>query len=232
MKAYGLVFLMLVLVAAASFVTFAQESPADTAATRPATSTSPSTSTATQPRTVDLGSWADMIEVAKLTAQQQEKLRQRVGEQQQAIAAFWQEARPKMADLRKALGEAMEKKDATAQAMAQEQLLDINKKYQALSAQKLANIMAILEREQLAAWHSYGLERSISMRYSRLTLSDEQTKKMKTIFDDFGKQMADAKDPLDYKAQSEIYQKIADKIDKDVLTDEQRSQMKMVRPTM
>ena len=151
------------------------------------------------------GEYAPMAKEVSLTAEQQAKVRQAVEAAKTEREAWEKENGPKVKELR-------------------EQLNKLYAQRNALRAERREALMAILTPEQQVKWKGFVLYRSMMGRFRRAKLTDEQAQSVRTLCGEA------VKDDGDEKTARERSNAVAKKIQAEVLTDEQREELKKPRP--
>lgn len=191
------------------------------------TTTAPTTTSAPASQPAELGMYADLLTVCKLSDEQIVKLREKVADMKQAM----DETQAKLAELYKARSEAIKANDTEKAKQIMSQIMEAASASSKTYAEKSAAVLTVLTEEQKVTWDAYSLHRIALGRFNRLTFTDEQQKKIDEMCKDAAKEVGKI-DRSDLKTYSEIIQKLVKNVQDNVLTDEQRESLpKYIRKT-
>ena len=174
-------------------------------------------------RSVITGQYKEMVEWCGLDANQQAQLEAAIKARNEKVKA-WEEAnaatlkdlQTKMADARKA-----ENKDAMK--AAQDQMKPLSEARQKVQAEGEAAIAAVLTADQKNLWAGHSLYQGAISRLRKANLTEAQQKQIREMAIAAGKGIAAA---ADRKAQGAIQKKLAEDIEANVLTAEQKEALK------
>lgn len=166
------------------------------------------------------------------TPEQQEQLKQIMDTHRQAVKNWKKENTQKLSDAHKALKEAKKSGDKDAVKAAKAQMKDIKKSRKTLHENLKQQLSEVLTEEQMQkvkkmhkgkGRHGKRRHRGMGKMYSKLNLTDEQNAEVKKLKEEAAEKCKSAKTREEKKT---IYDTMRKKINKDVLTQEQRDKAK------
>ncbi|MCE9589442.1 MAG: Spy/CpxP family protein refolding chaperone [Planctomycetes bacterium] len=166
------------------------------------------------------GQYAIMASELKMTPEQQAQLQKKVEAREAAVKA-WNEANgAKLAESQKALAEAKKNKDPkAAELKAEVDKLAADK--EKVNKDSMVEVERVFTPEQKKTWAGYEVYVGATGHFSRVKLSDEQKAKARQLAQDTSAIL-----PAEGKDRKAALNALYSKIEAEVLTDEQRAQLK------
>ena len=167
------------------------------------------------------GEYAILASECGLTDAQKELLAAKLKASKEATDKWEQENGQKAKDLQAKMKAAKEAGNAEeAKGIAQE-LKTLLAERARLTEGNMTAVYDMLTPEQKVKWNGFKLYRVAMMRYKKLELTEDQTAKVRALADETAKGV----DPTDEKAAKKAMTTLAEKIEQDVLTPEQRENL-------
>jgi Spy/CpxP family protein refolding chaperone len=169
------------------------------------------------------GAHAQMAKVCELSEEQVKKIADLNAASGKALKE-WNEANAEK--LKAANGKvkaAREAKDREAMKKASEELNALRKEQAEITKKYQGEIMAVLDDEQKAKWKVYNALRTIRGRFRSVKLSDDQLAKIQAICKELGEDLGSS----DGKKHDAALRKLTARVEKEVLTEEQRLELAM-----
>jgi len=164
------------------------------------------------------GEYAILASECNLTPEQKEQLAAKLKASKEAVEAWEQQNGQKVKDLQAKMKAAKEAGNTDeAKTIAQEVKTLLTDRAR-LAEGNMDAVLAMLTPEQKVKWNAFRLYRAAMQKYKRLGLSEDQTAKVRALADETAK----ASDPADEKAAKTAMMTLAEKVEKDILTAEQR----------
>lgn len=171
--------------------------------------------------------WTEVTGKLNLTDAQKPRVEQMLAEHQKAVEAFRTQHAADMQSIQESMQKAREAQDREAMAAARAKMEELNKQRRALDENLVKQLGTVLTPEQTTKLRELTAPPSFEMMMLRgLNLTPEQEAKAKQILD-AARAKADAEQ--DPAAKRQIMQEAMQKIQTDVLTEEQRTQMRQRR---
>ncbi len=167
------------------------------------------------------GYYAIVAGELKLTDEQRQKLIAALGERNEALKAWDQEHGGKLTEQTAAQKQAREAKDAAASKKAGDSLRELRAARAAVAEGGKARLIALLTPEQRLHLQGYDLYVGAMSRFAPAKLTDEQKAKAKVMALAAGRYTGTP----DEVALDNIKAELAAKVDKEILTDDQRQAM-------
>ena len=165
-----------------------------------------------------------LVRECKLTDKQQADVKAKAKTRDEALAKWDKANAEKVEAAEAAAKEARSKDDANAKKTASAALRELRTAREESGAEATAAVMKVLTPKQKSAWDAYLLYKTISGRYRRAQLTEEQLAKVKAACAFAAKQIAEIGDDSSKpeKAKRDITNKLRWAIDALILTPEQR----------
>jgi Spy/CpxP family protein refolding chaperone len=166
------------------------------------------------------GEYAMMVNVLKLTEDQQQQLAKLLKARQDALEAWEQAYGKKFEELERTAKE--QPQDSPAAQQAREELRQLRDDRDRVGREQRGAIPSILTDEQRAKWGEFRLYRVVNRRYSFLNLPEEAENKIMALCEQATKELQGVED-------RDVRRKVMDKLHQDiqtqVLTEQQRQQV-------
>ena len=170
------------------------------------------------------GEYSMMAAECKLTEEQQNTLKDKIAVRRDAQEAWMKANGSKLETLQEAAKRPKDPNDKEAIKRAAEELKALEADRFNIQATFDADVKAMMTPEQQQEWAAFRLYRPMMGRYKRLTLTEEQTKKIKEAAAATAKELAEVKgdNKAAWGAKMDIEAKLRKNIEETILTAEQR----------
>jgi hypothetical protein len=168
------------------------------------------------------GYYAIVVKQVGLEGDQLAKYTEAVAARTAAIDAWKKDNAAKLEAYNAAVKQAKEKNDKDALKKANADAKELNTSLRKVEDEQRAKIMAVLTPEQHVKLNGYNLYVGAMVRYKKTGLSEEQTAKVRALCDKAA-QDAGSDYGSDKKKDAAVRKQLAESIEKDVLTAEQRA---------
>jgi Spy/CpxP family protein refolding chaperone len=168
---------------------------------------------------------AQMISECKLTAEQQEALKEKAKAKVEALEAWNKENAEKIKAAEEAAKTARSSGTGAARGKGPSELKTLEDSRDAATAQADAAMLAVLTPEQQAAWKGYKLFETVSAKYRKANPTEEELAKIKSLCAAAAQQMGEPNsgDKKAKKGSADVEGKLRWAIEEAVLTPEQRA---------
>ncbi len=178
-----------------------------------------------KPKSGIRGQYAILAKECKLTPEQRAQLEVILKEHQAKLTEWEKQNGAKLKELQKAVKEARAAKDKEKHKALTGQVWVLKKQRSELAAARQKAVMALLTPEQKEAWAVYQLYQNVVRRFRKAKLTDDQKAKIKALCSPAVKDLAKL-DPKDGKGRNRIVNELRKKVMDEVLTEQQREQLK------
>ena len=173
------------------------------------------------------GEYAIMAKELNLTPDQEAKLKEKDKAKRQALAKWHKANDEKVKELTAAMKQARKDKDAAKTKEIAQQLKELQAEREKIQADTQASIMEMLTKDQQATWAGFHAYRGVMARLRKVKLTDDQKASARELCTASGVELAECgSDRKGKKAKAAICKKLVEEVVRDVLTDEQREQLK------
>jgi len=164
---------------------------------------------------------ARMAAVVKLTPDQQKQIRQKDAALKANLQAFKTANAAKFDRLNKELQAAAAAKNEAKVKELRGQMVALTQKQEQIIRDGIEALFNVMTPQQRTTWETYNLQQAITARLQGITLSQDQTAKIKTLCQ-AAVASANKIPKDDQKARAEVQQKLFTDVEKQVLTAQQR----------
>ena len=172
-----------------------------------------------QKRPLLRGMHAQMIKVCDLSEDQQKRIAELAAERSKALKDFNTENAEKIKALSDEQKKAREAKDKEALKKARDEYSALRAKQNEITKKSQDDIMAVLTPEQKAKWDEYQAVLTVKRRFRGIELTEDQVAKIKAAY----VKTAAGADMTTEKGRRGAYAKLYAEVQKEVLTEEQRT---------